>query len=64
MCGTCILLRDCYNLIIMSVDLEQYAVSLGQKARQAGRALALTSGRRRTDALAAIAAMLRAKTET
>jgi len=48
----------------MSVDLEQYAVSLGKKARQAGRALALAGGRQRTDALAAIADALRAKTET
>jgi len=48
----------------MSADLEQYALSLGQKARRAGRMLTLSSGRQRSDALAAIADALRAKMET
>jgi len=56
--------RGGYNPVIMSKDLRQYAVVLGEKARQAGRVLVLTSGRQRTDALLAIAEALRAKSST
>ena len=47
----------------MSQSLEIYARSLGQAARQAGRAMALTSGRQRTDVLTAIAQALRERAE-
>ncbi len=47
----------------MSQSLEIYARFLGQAARQAGRAMALTSGRQRTDVLTAIAQALRERAE-
>lgn len=51
-------------MVAMSTtNLEQYAVELGRAGRQAGRKLAVTSGQQRTEALAAIAAGLRAQTE-
>jgi glutamate-5-semialdehyde dehydrogenase len=43
-------------------NLEQYAVSLAEQARQAGRALAMTSGQQRDAALRGIAAALRDQT--
>jgi len=45
-----------------TMNLEEYAVSLGQAARRAGRMLALTTGARRQAALQAMAAALREQT--
>lgn len=47
----------------MSESLECYARSLGVLARQAGRTLALTSGRQRRDALVRMAESLRRRTD-
>jgi glutamate-5-semialdehyde dehydrogenase len=46
-----------------TTNLEQYAVGLARKAREAGRRLAVTSGRQRNEALAAIALALRSQVD-
>jgi glutamate-5-semialdehyde dehydrogenase len=46
-----------------TTNLEQYAVDMARAAREAGRKLAVTSGRQRNDALLAMAAGLRAQAD-
>ncbi|MBI4580772.1 MAG: glutamate-5-semialdehyde dehydrogenase [Planctomycetes bacterium] len=48
---------------MITANLEEYAVELARRAREAGRRLAVTSGQQRNDALAAMAAGLREQAE-